>query len=98
MLQTPHTFQILTKRPERMRQWVTKFLWPALTSAILENIWLGTSIEDQATADARIPELLATPAAVRFVSYEPALGPVDFSRWLPPASPALGWIIVGGES
>jgi len=48
--------------------------WP------LSNLWLGTSIEDQATADARIPHLLATPAAVRFVSAEPLLGPVDLTR------------------
>jgi len=48
--------------------------WP------LPNVWLGVSVEDQATADERIPLLLQTPAAVRFVSYEPALGPVSF-RW-----------------
>lgn len=46
--------------------------WP------IPNVWLGVSVEDQATADERIPLLLQTPAAVRFVSYEPALGPVDF--------------------
>lgn len=46
----------------------------------LPNCWMGTSVEDQATADARIPHLLATPAAVRFCSYEPALAPVDFTR------------------
>ena len=50
--------------------------WP------LPNMWLGVSVEDQATADERIPLLLETPAAVRFVSYEPALGPVDFREWL----------------
>jgi len=44
------------------------------------NVWLGVSAEDQETAAARIPDLLATPAAVRFVSYEPALGPVDFTE------------------
>jgi protein gp37 len=48
-----------------------------------KNIWLGVSVEDQATADARIPLLLATPAAVRWVSYEPALGLVDFHQHLP---------------
>lgn len=46
-------------------------------------MWLGVSVEDQATANARIPLLLQTPAAVRFVSYEPALGAVDFLRYLP---------------
>lgn len=48
--------------------------WP------LPNVWLGVSVEDQATADERIHHLLCCPAAVRFVSYEPALGPVDFRR------------------
>ena len=81
--------------------------WP------LPNVWLGTSVEDQATAEARIPWLLQTPAAVRFVSYEPALEAVDFSPWLGadletttgPCLPAelwsvrgLDWVICGGES
>lgn len=126
-----HTFQILTKRPERMRrwfEWVAKELrgeaamlldgaadalgltvsglrefyalsrgasWP------LPNVWLGVSVENQATADERIPLLLKTPAALRFVSYEPALGPVDFdvarygeSNFLR----GLHWLIFGGES
>ncbi len=113
-----HTFQILTKRLERMLAWtswvenvsppgggrvspgvvcavesrgrirgaamafptreesdgLTRIAWP------LPNVWLGVSVEDQATADERIPLLLQTPAAVRFVSYEPALGPVDFEQ------------------
>jgi protein gp37 len=51
-----------------------KATWP------LPNVWLGTSCEDQATAEKRIPYLFDCPAAVRFVSYEPALGPVDFTR------------------
>ena len=46
------------------------------------NIWLGVSVEDQKTADERIPLLLQTPAAVRWASYEPALGPIDFGRWI----------------
>lgn len=65
--------------------------WP------LPNVWLGVSVENQETADERIPLLLQTPAAVRFVSYEPALGPVDFKPWLYGA-PRLDWLIVGGES
>lgn len=69
----------------------------------LPNLWLGVSVENQATADERIPALLKTAAAVRFVSYEPALGPVDFSRFLfsGVGSGRLGLlhqIIVGGES
>jgi protein gp37 len=58
-----------------------------LTPWPLNNIWLGVSVEDQQRADERIPELLQTPAAVRFVSYEPALEVVDFSRWLTTREP-----------
>lgn len=126
-----HTFQILTKRPERMLSWLTEYMpalamdergiasapcehetvlraafdalggdegegrrlasaWDRMRAAQrtresgapwpLPNVWLGTSVEDQKTANDRIPSLLQTPAAVRFVSYEPALGPVDFTR------------------
>jgi len=79
-----HTFQVLTKRPARMREYCgdRETYWGGETPWPLRNVWLGTSVEDQATADERIPHLLATPAAVRFVSYEPALGPVDFGRWI----------------
>lgn len=77
--------------------------WP------LPNVWLGVSVEDQKTADERIPWLLKTPAAVRWVSYEPALGPVDFRALFAPSnhlgmcvgeSPkvSLRWCVVGGES
>lgn len=86
-----HAFQILTKRPDRMLAYVTADrpeCW------LPPNIWLGVSAEDQETADERIPLLLETPAAIRFVSYEPALGPVDFRSYLP----KLDWIIIGGES
>lgn len=124
-----HTFQVLTKRPERARAYLggdrradshaTERIgyliheWQetgtvrslpkdagAIASALihgptpdvpnvafprpnlwpLPNVWLGVSAEDQATADARIPVLLDTPAAVRFVSMEPLLGPVDLTR------------------
>lgn len=102
-----HTFQILTKRPERMLpvvEWVgRKFiemgdLWP------LPNVWLGVSVEDQKTADERIPILLQVPAAVRFLSVEPLLGPVDllYSAFNGADSfgrmEGLDWVIVGGES
>jgi protein gp37 len=137
-----HTFQVLTKRPERMLQW---FRWidsetarqldptavytpwctvqqyghligkvPGRTAPWpLPNVWLGVSVEDQPTADERIPLLLQCPAAVRFVSYEPALGPVDFwghfsvsdkhgepsgPRCNVDGSPAIAWIVCGGES
>jgi protein gp37 len=136
-----HTFQILTKRAERMRAW---FAWvekeaaeAGITPAMvcieeacnhtdigfelhkagdrvqwpLPNVWMGVSVEDQKYAEERIPDLLLTPAAVRFVSYEPALGPVAFFAFLKSdlrdrslkelgttGMPGLDWIIVGGES
>ncbi|MGH8676877.1 MAG: DUF5131 family protein [Burkholderiales bacterium] len=101
-----HIFQILTKRPERMRSFLNVKQWPrcgGMDQHPIKNIWLGVSVEDQATADERMPLLLQTPAAVRFVSYEPALGPVDFAPWLlerlgPTRAPSLGWVIAGGES
>jgi protein gp37 len=81
-LASRHTFQILTKRPRRMRDLLAPGPLTALGDHPLPNVWLGVSVEDQATADERIPILLETPAAVHFVSYEPALGPVDFKRLL----------------
>jgi protein gp37 len=76
--------------------------WP------LPNLWLGVSVENQRAADERIPDLLATPAALRFVSCEPLLGPVDLYTWLPlleieresrgPDDRYVDWVIVGGES
>ena len=94
-----HTFQLLTKRPERMRAYMND---PATTLRVvhasdtpdgerriplgcwnwpLRNVWAGTSVENQAMADLRIPELLATPAAVHYLSMEPLLGPVDVSQF-----------------
>jgi protein gp37 len=143
-----HTFQILTKRPERMRTYFTDYarqggagpiagwhIWrinqeidrlvPMRTEASiaarqknagghpLPNVWLGVSTEDQATADERIPILLDTPAAVRWISAEPLLGPIDLRNmeavasgrrgWSALADPrpghaTLDWVIVGGES
>lgn len=119
-----HKFQILTKRPARMRaligssafrlqcedaqarimndegagvpnyrlrawrkQWWSDFAEP------LRNVWLGTSVESQKWADIRIPQLLKTRAAVRFLSCEPLLGPIT-----PPTTDGIDWVIVGGES
>lgn len=79
-----HTFMVLTKRPHKM-QWVleeTEHGRRIKARWALPNVGLGVSVEDQPTADLRIPILLDTPAAWRFVSYEPALGPVDFSQWV----------------
>ncbi len=75
-----HTFQVLTKRPTRMRyelRQMETFLLAADLPWPLPNVWLGVSVENQARADERIPLLLETPAAVRFVSAEPLLGPLD---------------------
>lgn len=100
-----HTFQVLTKRPQRMRlilePWRNGLVEPP------PNVWFGVSVHDQASADYAIPLLLQTPAAVRWVSYEPALGPVDFSVYLPMERPTipdaspirwLDWLVMGGES
>lgn len=73
-----HTYQVLTKRIERAKDHLPSG-WP------FPNVWLGVSVENQETADERIPLLLQTPAAVRWVSYEPALGPVDFTHIPRPA-------------
>ena len=126
----PHVFQVLTKRPERMKNYlndpetvvrVTRAMkdmglhlagenaaptWP------LPNVWLGVSVENQETADERIPLLLQTPAAVRWVSAEPLLGPVDLpglffyrterTGGVEPLRkqrpPQIDWVVVGGES
>ena len=113
-----HTFQVLTKRPERMAEY---FVTPGPITGVragghtgfdceenmpetfnkfwewftvnnlrrigtptfpLPNVWLGTSCENQATADERIPHLLKCPAAVRFLSCEPLLGPIDLDDWI----------------
>jgi len=94
MALTPHiTYQVLTKRASRMRDVMQASPWG---QAPLPNVWLGVSVENQEYADKRIPDLLATPAAVRFVSYEPALGAVDWKPYF--AKPGIHWVIVGGES
>ena len=101
---TPHhTHQVLTKRPERMREYVSdpergwnvsqwmagNGMVPATWGGELPawpppNVWLGVSVENQQTADERIPHLLRTPAAVRFLSCEPLLSEVNLGPWLGP--------------
>jgi protein gp37 len=80
-----HTFQLLTKRTDRLApffRWATGgdgtplFTWP------LPNVWLGVTAENQATADERVPLLLQCPAAVRFVSCEPLLRTVDLTEYM----------------
>jgi protein gp37 len=85
---TWHTFQILTKRPERMREILIRWDSEGLVlrsgyGMQLPNVWVGVSAEDQKAANERIPILLETPAAVRWVSIEPMIGPVTFlwAKW-----------------
>lgn len=84
-----HTFQVLTKRPDRMRH-VARYI-ADINGRPLPNVWLGVSVEDQETADERIPILLDTPAAVRWISAEPLLGPINLHE-------RLDWVVAGGES
>ena len=104
-----HTFLLLTKRPERMHEfftsWVPNPFW--INGDYLPNVWLGVTAENQEMANERIPILLDIPAAKRFVSIEPMLGPVEFPK-VPMTRSAkldiimqrtsLDWIICGGES
>ena len=78
-----HTYLLLTKRPERMREFICGYLPEVISDTTPSpHIWLGTTCENQEMADKRIPILLQTPAAIRWVSYEPALGPVDLREWM----------------
>lgn len=146
-----HDFLVLTKRPQRMREW---FTWavaedrgcdgtPGLLTCCawaltmearhhplgmggplhtkrcadpdgawpLPNVWIGTSVEDQATADERVRILRECPAAVHWISQEPQLGPIEYHpntfEWVPilpdedeeaRSLPPIRWLVVGGES
>jgi len=80
-----HQFQVLTKRPERALRLADRLIWS-------DNIWMGTSIENMGVA-ARADPLRLVPAAVRFISAEPLLGPVDKLDLT-----GIDWVIGGGES
>ena len=80
-----HTFQILTKRSDRLRELSARLPWP-------ESVWMGVSVED-ARVTSRATDLAEVPAAVRFLSCEPLIGPLDR---LPLEN--IDWVIVGGES
>jgi protein gp37 len=105
MARTPqHTYQVLTKRHGRMRSLLSSPEFQVMCFAAaashgwdvegiswpLPNVWLGVSVEDQKWADIRIPALCATPAAVRFLSCEPLLGPVKIPFEIEAACPACG--------
>ncbi|HVP06145.1 MAG TPA: phage Gp37/Gp68 family protein, partial [Dehalococcoidia bacterium] len=79
-----HTFQILTKRPERLAEIANSLPWP-------ENVWMGVSVENQRFTT-RIDQLRTVPAAVRFLSCEPLLGALMLNLQ------GIGWVIAGGES
>jgi protein gp37 len=87
------TFQVLSKRTHIMRREVMAWLESRNRDRVPPNIWLGASVEDQDRAFLRIPDLVQIPA-VRFLSIEPLLGPVDLNE----SAGLLDWIIVGGES
>jgi protein gp37 len=86
-----HTYLILTKRPQNMEDY---FLYHNLNGGFYTNVWLGVTAENQEMANLRLPILNRIPAALRFVSVEPMLGPVDLSAY----AEWLDWIIIGGES
>ncbi len=98
MLEYPqHTFQVLTKRASRMRELIGRFTEEAKRKGLrsADHIWLGVSVENQEQADKRILQLLSTPAAVRFLSCEPLLGPINltalsyFDEFVTPDNPAV---------
>lgn len=86
---------LLTKRPQNIAgrvPWISE--WP-------KNVWLGTTIENQKSAETRLPMLLRFPAECRFLSCEPLLGPVDLTSWTsnrPKGLYSIDWVIAGGES
>lgn len=91
---TPHLdWLLLTKRPQNVARfvpWGTN--WPL-------NVWLGTSVENQAIAEKRLPFLLRSPATIRFLSCEPLLGPLNLREWFRrDGFYPIDWIIAGGES
>lgn len=98
---------LLTKRPENMER-LARDVWP---DEWPPNVWAGCTVEDQQRADERILELVSVPAAIRFLSCEPLIGPVDLRRWLEidrlidskewersGFRPEIDWVICGGES
>ena len=88
MASTPrHDYQLLTKRPDRMQAILSK---PSFS--VLPNVWVGTSVEGPEVLD-RIEHLRATPAAIRFISFEPLIGPIVEADLR-----GIAWAIVGGES
>lgn len=106
-----HTFQVLTKRHARLRSVLNSDEFRAMVDGarmarghqplpgdgpvVLDHVWIGVSAESQQWANARIPALLATPAAVRWVSAEPLIGPIAMR---PEWTAGLDWLVAGAES
>jgi protein gp37 len=89
---TPHhIYQVLTKRPERMASCL-----PADWGDGWPHVWLGVTTENQKAADKRLPLLIETPAALRWVCTEPLLGPLDLSGYL--ETNKIGWVVTGAET
>lgn len=118
---TPHLDHLLlTKRPGRAWERLSKIFgvrldcrpchffsksWRIIEQCMPHNVWIGATVENQAAAEERIPELLRIPAARRFISVEPCLGPVDLTPFEPFCSrggsdveDGIHWVICGGES
>lgn len=104
ILATPQLdWLLLTKRPENFERFLP---WPGMFAEPFKNVWLGTTVEDQRRAVERIPHLLRVPAAMRFLSCEPLLQPVDLTPYLVDDLHRIGraprmeidWVIIGGES
>lgn len=109
LLEDPgHTYMVLTKRPERVQDWLQWLFeyWPGDSPVNVNlsaeghfgrHIWFGVTAENQQRADERIPILLQIPATVRFVSVEPMLGPVDLTNFIIGPN-RLDWVICGSET
>jgi protein gp37 len=82
---------LLTKRPENIEKMIGSLV---VSGVMLSNVWLGTTCEDQAAYDRRWPIMQDIPARVRFISYEPAIGPLDMIDYREKPD----WLICGGES
>lgn len=97
-----HIFQVVTKRPERMFEFY-KWYDKTYTAWKQRNIWLGVSVENQETADERIPILAKIPTYIRFISAEPLIGPIDLNQPIErnidiKYIETIQWVIAGGES
>ena len=109
MFEAPwHVYQILTKRPERMRTVVRRICEEAHLNSLPPHFWMGVSVENADTLDERLPLLVQTQARTRWISAEPLLVPLEFgflgtcpkdwNRGYSPVGDHIHWVVVGGES